>query len=81
MERGQTIIYVTERAVFQLTPEGVMLTEIAPGADLQKDILEMMEFRPIISKDLKTIDQIIYQPDMLGLKESFYVAADTQELP
>ena len=69
--RGQTIVYVTERAVFQLTPEGVMLIEIAPGADLQRDILEMMEFRPIISGNLKTIDQAIYQPHALGLQEIF----------
>lgn len=75
--RGQTIVYVTERAVFQLTPEGLMLIEIAPGVDLQKDILEMMEFRPIISNELKTIDQMIYQPQKLGLKEAFYAAADT----
>ncbi len=77
MERGQTIIYVTERAVFQLTPEGVMLIEIAPGADLQRDILEMMDFTPIISGELKTIDPVIYQPHKLGLKEMFYAAADT----
>jgi propionate CoA-transferase len=69
--RGQKIVYVTERAVFQLTPEGVMLIEIAPGADLQSDILEMMEFRPIISGNLKPIDQAIYQPHALGLQKTF----------
>ena len=71
IERGQTILYVTERAVFQLTPEGVMLIEIAPGADLQKDVLGMMDFQPIISEDLKTINEIIYQPGKLGLQEKF----------
>jgi len=71
IERGQTILYVTERAVFELTPGGVMLIEIAPGADLQKDVLEMMDFQPIISEDLTTISQIIYQPCKLGLKEKF----------
>ena len=71
IERGQTILYVTERAVFKLTPEGVMLIEIAPGADLEKDVLEMMDFQPLISDDLKTINETIYQPCRLGLKEKF----------
>jgi len=71
LQRGQTVYYVTERAVFTLTHEGVMLIEIAPGADLQRDVLDMMEFQPVISKDLKLIDQVIYQPEKLGLKERF----------
>jgi propionate CoA-transferase len=71
MERGQQVVYVTERAVLELTPEGVMLKEIAPGIDLQKDVLDMMEFKPVISKDLKTIDPIIYQNSKIGLKELF----------
>ena len=71
IERGQTILYVTERAVFKLIPEGVMLIEIAPGVDLERDVLEMMDFQPLISDDLKTINEIIYQPCRLGLKEKF----------
>ncbi|MEE4166087.1 MAG: hypothetical protein V2I35_08815, partial [Desulfocapsaceae bacterium] len=71
MERGQSVFYVTERAVFTLTPEGVTLIEIAPGVDLQKDVLDMMEFRPVISADLKTIDRIVYQQGSLGLKNRF----------
>jgi propionate CoA-transferase len=71
MERGQQVVYVTERAVFELTPEGVMLKEIAPGIDLQKDVLDMMEFKPLIPGDLKTIDPIIYQDSNIGLKEIF----------
>ncbi len=71
LERGQSVFYVTERAVFTLTPEGVMLIEIAPGVDLQRDVLELMEFRPIISEQLKTIDRIIYQQTLLGLQKRF----------
>jgi propionate CoA-transferase len=71
MEKGQEVLYVTERAVLKLTPEGVMLTEIAPGADLQKDILDMMEFRPIIPDNLQTMDPVIYSDQLIGLKEKF----------
>ncbi len=71
MERGQQVVYVTERAVFGLTPDGLLLKEIAPGIDLQKDILNMMEFKPLVAKDLKTIDPVVYQTGKLGLKELF----------
>ncbi|RKN83444.1 acyl CoA:acetate/3-ketoacid CoA transferase [Ulvibacterium marinum] len=60
-ENGQEILYVTERAVFKMSEKGLELIEIAPGVDLQKDILDMMEFEPIISKNLKTIDNSVYQ--------------------
>ena len=46
---GQPVLYVTERCVFQLTPDGLELTEIAPGADLEKDVLAHIGFEPIIS--------------------------------
>lgn len=45
---GKKVLYVTERAVFRLTPDGVELTEYAPGLDLQKDILDQMGFAPIV---------------------------------
>jgi propionate CoA-transferase len=44
----QEVRYVTERAVFQLTPEGVELIEVAPGIDLQKQVLALMAFRPLM---------------------------------
>jgi propionate CoA-transferase len=46
--QGQHVLYVTERAVFQLTPDGLELIEIVPGVDIEKDILEQMDFKPII---------------------------------
>lgn len=67
MKNGQEVLYISERAVFKLTPEGVTLTEIAPGVDLQKDILGKMEFAPIISPDLKLMDPRIFREERMGL--------------
>mgnify|MGYP000887673180 CR=1 FL=1 len=63
---GQPVLYVTERAVFALTPEGVELKEIAPGIDLEKDVLALMEFKPII-KDVKLMDERIFKDERMGL--------------
>lgn len=68
--KGQKMHYVTERGVFELRPEGLTLIEIAPGVDLQKDILDRMEFEPVISSDLKEMDVRIFSDDgPFGLKE------------
>ena len=64
---GQKVLYVTERAVFELTKDGLMLIEKAPGVDLQKDILDQMEFTPIISPDLKEMDARIFREEKMGL--------------
>jgi propionate CoA-transferase len=56
LEAGQPVTYVTERAVFELTAAGPMLTEIAPGLDLQRDVLDAMAFVPAISPDVKAMD-------------------------
>ena len=49
-------------------PEGLTLIEIAPGVDLEKDILNQMEFRPIISDDLKLMDERIFKDEKMGLE-------------
>jgi len=64
----QPVLYITERAVFKLTSDGVVLEEIAPGMDLQKDILDHMDFKPIISKDLKLMDERIFSEGVIGIK-------------
>ena len=62
---GQPVLYVTERAVFRLKDGRMVLTEIAPGIDLERDILAQMEFVPEIAADLKTMDPAIFRPEKL----------------
>ena len=62
-EKGQEVLIVTERAVFRLCREGVELIEIAPGIDLQTQVLEQMDFAPMVSADLKVMDEKLFIPD------------------
>ncbi len=64
----QTVLYVTERGVFELVEDGIMLVEIAPGIDLQKDILNHMAFTPKISENLKLMDERIFKNEKMNLK-------------
>ncbi|MDK4510505.1 acyl CoA:acetate/3-ketoacid CoA transferase [Fusobacterium necrophorum] len=66
--KGKKVLYITERAVFELRKEGLTLIEIAPGIDLQKDILNQMDFVPLIAKDLKQIDAKIYKEEKMELE-------------
>ena len=67
-EENQTVLYVTERGVFELRPEGVTLIEIAPGVDLEKDILAQMDFVPKIAPDLKEMDARIFREERMNCK-------------
>jgi len=66
---AQEVYFVTERAVFELTNNGIKLIEIAPGLDLDRDILANMEFQPIISEHLKITQSDIYQNKWGGLSQ------------
>lgn len=61
------VTYITERCVFKLVSDGLMLTEIAPGVDLQKHILDMMGFRPIVPDDLPAMPEAIFRDGKMGL--------------
>jgi propionate CoA-transferase len=62
-ENHKTVLYITERCVFQLKENGLELIEIAPGLDLQKDVLDLLEFTPSIAEDLKQIPQVCFETD------------------
>jgi len=66
-EQDQYVRYVTERCVFSLTREGMKLIEIAPGIDLEKDVLALMDFKPII-ENLALMDERIFSPEPMGLE-------------
>ena len=72
LRRGQEVIYITERGVFRLTPEGLELFEIAAGMDLERDIAAHMEFRPKISPDLKEMDRRLFRPESMGLRREWH---------
>ena len=63
------MLYVTERCVFRLTPAGVELTEVAPGVDIERDILRLMEFRPVITGDPKLMDARIFSDAPMNLRD------------
>jgi len=65
----QQVLYITERCVFQLVANGLELTEIAPGVDLERDILGQMAFRPAISPQLKLMDARIFRDQPMGLRQ------------
>ncbi|MVB09402.1 Caffeate CoA-transferase [Caprobacter fermentans] len=66
---NQPVMYITERAVFRLTKDGLMLCEAAPGIDVENDILSLMPVRPIISPDFHLMDARIFIDEKMGLSE------------
>ncbi len=68
-QKNKAVIYVTERAVFTLEDGQVTLIEIAPGVDLEKDVLALMDFKPKVSPKLKQMPSDIFQPHWGQLKQ------------
>ena len=69
LQRRQTVYYITERGAFRLTPDGLELVEIAPGIDLERDILAHMEFVPRIASSLAQMDPVIFRDALMGLQQ------------
>jgi propionate CoA-transferase len=67
--RGQQVLFVTERAVFRLTSDGLELEELAPGVDLERDVLAHMGFRPIM-RNVRSMDARLFMPAWGGLAEA-----------
>jgi propionate CoA-transferase len=68
MQRQQEVMYVTERCVLRLTAEGLELTEVAPGIDVERDVLAHMAFRPIV-RDVRLMDARIFFDAPMGLRQ------------
>ncbi|MDR0777253.1 MAG: acyl CoA:acetate/3-ketoacid CoA transferase [Azonexus sp.] len=77
---GRNVIYITERCVFALTPEGLELTEIAPGVDLQRDILDKMAFRPLLRGEPKLMDARIFADELMELRSALLDRPLTERL-
>ena len=84
LKRGQQVLYVTERCVLHLTgsvDQPVLeLIELAPGVDLQRDVLSHMDFVPLISPQLKTMDAALFNPEPMGLRERLLTTPLAQRL-
>ena len=73
---GQKVLYVTERAVFELRDEGLTLTEIAPGIDLETQVLPQIGFKPLVAEDLKTMDCRIFKTGAMGIAPEILAKQD-----
>lgn len=63
LKQGHKITFITDRCVMKLTEEGFLITEVAPGVDVEKDILAHMAFRPKVAADVKEMDPRIFTPE------------------
>jgi propionate CoA-transferase len=70
-EHGRRVLYITERAVFELRAGKLTLTEIAPGVDFRRHLLPHMDFRPEIDSDLKRMDATLFSREPMGLSTRF----------
>ncbi|QCW05167.1 acyl CoA:acetate/3-ketoacid CoA transferase [Natrinema pallidum] len=70
VETEQPVVYVTERAVFELTADGLVLTEVAPGLDPDTDVLDQMGFEPLVADDLAEMEPQLFVDDPLDLTDA-----------
>lgn len=69
LKHQKEILYITERAVFKLTHKGIQLEEIAPGVDLEKNVLDKMEFPPVVGQDLIQMDPLLFRDSNMEIRK------------
>lgn len=69
LAHAHEILYITERCVFRLAADGLELVEVAPGIDIERDVLALMDFRPIVRKDPAPMDERIFAPEPMKLRD------------
>jgi propionate CoA-transferase len=81
IDQNRSAIFVTERAVFDVSPEGLRLIEVAPGIDVERDVVGQMAFRPAIADDLTTMDARLFAPEPMGLAADLNAAPSGKRRP
>jgi len=69
LAQGKRVLYVTERCVMELRAEGVTVIEVAPGVDIQRDIVDRAEFPLLIADDVREMDRRLFTPDIMGMAQ------------
>ena len=80
-KENRTAVFVTERAVLRLVESGLEVIEIAPGIDLEKDVLGQMAFRARVSPQLKRMDRRLFVPGLMNLRADLDAKVDRQSKP
>ncbi|MDD7363474.1 MAG: CoA-transferase [Peptoniphilus sp.] len=68
LESGQNVTFITDRCVMKLSEKGLVVTEVAPGIDIGRDIIDQMEFEPIVAEDVKQMDPRIFKKELVHMK-------------
>ena len=68
VRRGTAVLYITERCVFRLCPQGLELIEVAPGVDIERDVLAHMAFRPIMKAEPAMMDERVFAEEPMNLR-------------
>jgi propionate CoA-transferase len=68
-ETGQQVVYVTERAVFKLSDAGLTLTEVAPDVDMESEVLDRMDFDPVVADEVTEMNPALFRAEPMDLTE------------
>lgn len=76
LKSRKEVLYVTERAVFRLAEHGITLEEVAPGVDVERDVLAKMGFAPLVNKEVREMDARLFRPERMNLAQEVTWATD-----